>query len=646
MTVPSDSLAPLFAPIQVGALTIPSRIVVAAMERSYANTDGTVTRRMIAHYEAVTRGGPGLVTVESAYIDWVGANRRHQLGIQSDACIAGLRDLVTVIHRHGAKATIQLQHAGRNSRPVITGLTPVAPSAVLTPYGDISHALTVDEIAAVIEQYRAAARRAAEAGFDAIELHSAHGYLPQAFLSRVSNHRDDEYGGSLENRMRFGVDIAKALRDEVGDRVTLGCRVSALEYLPDGLEVEETSPYARALVAAGCEYVSVSAGTHASFKYVIPPMDVPSGWLLPTAARIRDGLGVPVIGASRITDPAVAAHAIAAGQVDMVAMGRAFLTDPEWPRKARAGQPDTIVSCIGCNQGCTGRIKDGRDVTCLVNPGAGRELEFEIVPAATPRRVAVIGGGPAGMEAARVAAERGHEVVLHEAGRELGGKARLAAVLPHRQGWQTYVEEAERRLRRSTVEVRLESFVGPDELMRLEADAIVIATGAEFTREHAGALVTDVVAVLESGDVPGSNAVVVGGTIEALGVAEWLLDRGLEVTLVAREAEVVEPLEQLGLLARLRGHPTFATLVERTVRSVSDRVVCIGWTGAIGPLLAETIVDVDAVVFADRRRPSDGLGWLAGASGLAAEIHTIGDGRRPGDALQAILDGATTGRAL
>ena len=337
--------------------------------------------------------------------------------------------LVDAVHAGGAKIGIELHHAGRNTSSAISGSPPVAPSPVPCPEagGEVPRALTYGEIDEIIGRYSLAAARAAAAGFDAVELHSAHGYLPLAFLSPLTNFRTDAYGGSFANRARFALEVISAIRSAVGVRVAVGCRFSAEEYLPGGLTLEETIAYARALEGAGVDYLSVTGGVYASFTRIIPPMDYAHGWLLPTAAAIKASVGVPVIGVSRIVDPQLADAAIAA-RVGVRRPGRALLTDPELPRKAQQGRVDEIVSCIGCNQGCEARISRQRDVTCLVNPAVGREPEFARTAAAPPRkRVVVVGGGPAGLEAARTCAERGHDVILYERSDRLGGMINFAA---------------------------------------------------------------------------------------------------------------------------------------------------------------------------------------------------------------------------
>jgi 2,4-dienoyl-CoA reductase-like NADH-dependent reductase (Old Yellow Enzyme family) len=630
----------LFAPVTVGRMVVPNRIVMAPMERNYGNRDGTVSERTKAHYERRAGGGVGWIDVESTFVHPAGRGRTHQLGLHDDACIPGFRELAEIAHRHGSLIGVELHHAGRNTCRAVSGHDVVAPSPVPCPEAgpDVPRELTKGEIDGLLDSYGRAAGRAAEAGLDAVELHSAHGYLPLAFLSPLTNQRSDEYGGPLENRMRFALRVIDAFKRNVPEHVTIGCRFSAEEFLPGGLALE----------AAGVDYLSVSAGVYASFERIIPPMSEPAGWLLPLASAIKAAVSIPVVGVSRFTDPRDADAAVRDGKADLIAFGRAFLTDPEWPRKAREGRLDDIVECIGCNQGCTARIAVQLDVTCLVAPETGREGELAAGPSAQRKRVVVVGGGPAGLEAARVAAERGHDVVLYEREDALGGQARLAGLLPHRQGWARFAEQAGGRLSRAGVRVLLGLEADAQELSSRGADVLVVATGARWVRpEVDGDLpVLDPVSLLGRGEAPAGGAVVAGDGVVALGVAEWLAVRGTDTALVVPDAEVVEPLEQPGLLRRLEATGRIRIHCERELRRVGRDSVTLGLTGAIGPLLEEQLPGISSIVVAGERRAEARLIWLARERGLAGEVIAIGDCDSPRSAYEAVLDGALAGRRL
>jgi 2,4-dienoyl-CoA reductase-like NADH-dependent reductase (Old Yellow Enzyme family)/thioredoxin reductase len=633
----------LAAPLTVGPMSVRNRIVMAPMERNYGNPDGSPSERTIAHYARVAAGGVGWIDVESTFVDPVGRGRTHQLGLHDDGSIPGFRRLAEAAHAHDVRIGVELHHAGRNTSPALAGTAPVAPSAVECPEAGsgIPHELTREEIAAIVGRYSAAAARAAEAGLDAVELHSAHGYLPLAFLSPLTNLRTDEYGGPLENRMRFALEAIAAIRAAVPERIAVGCRFSAEELLPGGLTLDDTTRYAAALERAGVDYLSVSAGVYASFKAIIPPMDTPAGWLMPTAAAIREAVGVPVVGVSRFTAPADAEAALERGDVDLVAFGRAFLTDPEWPAKALSGRGDEQVSCIGCNQGCVSRIAIQLDVTCLVNPSCGRELGLVSRPASGRRTVLVVGAGPGGMEAARVAAERGHRVVLVDRGPEVGGRLRAAARLPHRPGWEVFIREGVARLERAGVELRLGLEADPALVAELAPDAVVLATGGAAV-PSAGAV--DAAALLDTGAGEVRRAVVLGSGPAALNVAEWLAGQGAEAVVVSDRPELSED-GQPGLLERVLATGRVTVRLDRELRASAAGEVTIVRTGAIGPLFEERLEAVDAIVETEALAPVPPPEWLAAAV-PADRLHAVGDCRSPRSALEAIYEGALAGQAV
>jgi NADPH-dependent 2,4-dienoyl-CoA reductase/sulfur reductase-like enzyme len=406
--------------------------------------------------------------------------------------------------------------------------------------------------------------------------------------------------------------------------------------------------YSQALEAAGVQYLSISAGVYASWYNTIPGMDYEPGWLLSHAAAIKDAVSIPVIGVSRFTDPRDADRAIGEGKADLIAFGRQFLADPEFPRKAEEGRLDEIVSCIGVNSGCITRMAAQRDVTCVVNPSTGREREFEIEPAAVRKKVVVVGGGPAGMEAARVAAERGHDVSLFEREQELGGLARLAGRVPHRSGWAKLVTEGARRLERAGVDIHLGHEVTPDDLRSAGADAIIVATGSEFVRPlipGANGQILDAASLLGGTDAGADHVAVAGGGAIGLGVAEWLAERGKRVSVVVPTEEVEDPDGQTGLVDRLvKAGVDFR--LDRQVHGLRPGAVVVARSGAIGSLDEEELTGVGAVVLAGDRRPLSGLAWFAREEALAGEVYTIGDCDRPRNALEAIAEGATVGRTV
>jgi len=439
-----DGMSTLFEPIVLRGVDIPNRIVLPSMTTRLATAEGAITAELIRYYEARAEGGAGLITVEMCSPAAAGRHRKHELGILHDSFVPGLRELTSRIKAAGARAAIQIGHAGGHTREDVTGVPPVAPSALPHQVQEVDvrtvvpRALTVDEIREVVTAFAEAADRARRAGFDVVEIHGAHGYLIAQFLSPLDNRRTDEYGGSLRHRARIALEVLQACRKRVGD-FPLVFRFSADEYAPGGLTLDEACELAPWLVEAGADALHVTGGCYRSRPsgaLMIPPMGYPAATFLHLARAIKARVAVPVIAVGRLHDPAVVEQLLVEGQADMVALGRQLIADPEWPRKVRGGRLDEIRPCVACNT-CVDGMREGDRLHCLVNPLAARESEFELRPARRPRSVLVVGGGPAGMETARVLALRGHRVTLVNRERELGGQLRLAAKAPVFQNVET-----------------------------------------------------------------------------------------------------------------------------------------------------------------------------------------------------------------
>ncbi|HKP17350.1 MAG TPA: NADH:flavin oxidoreductase, partial [Gaiellaceae bacterium] len=389
----------LFAPGHMGALELPNRVVKAPQGLGYGNRDGTVSERTIRHYRRIAEGGAGLVIVAAAHVDpSIGKSFHGQLLLTDDEFVAGLARLARTIRDHGARAGLQLEHCGRQS---FLGIPPVkAPSPVPWPamyeaIGLVPEELTEAEIEATVGAFANGARRAVLAGFDLIELHGAHGYLITNFLSPHTNKRTDAYGGPLENRMRFLVQVVEAVRAQVPAGVPVTVRLDGTDYEPDGITIEETVEVCRVLERIGVDAFHVTGGDHHTMTFQVSPMLMPRALHVPAAGTVRRAVSVPVIASGSITLPALAEEILASGKADFVSLGRPLLADPDWPRKAREGRAAEIRPCIRCNDGCLDRtFMRYQASTCSVNPTCGFEEELEIVRAAEPRRVAVVGGGP------------------------------------------------------------------------------------------------------------------------------------------------------------------------------------------------------------------------------------------------------------
>ena len=408
--------------IRINTLLIKNRIVFPAMCTKYAAPDGGVTERMLRYYEERAKGGAGLVTIEATSVDPTGNSFSRGLSIANDARLPGLTDLARRVKRHGARISIQLQHGGRAALPQFSGHAVPLVSAIpgVTPY-DNSVILSEEEIARLVECWGKAAIRAREAGFDAVEIHGAHGYLISQFLSPYTNRRTDGYGGSLENRMRFALEVCRKVRESVGPDFPVTYRMSAVEGLPGGTTLEDSVALAKRLVADGIDALHVSVGLRETNFMVSPPACVEKGWNAPLSRAVRDGIeaAVPVIVAGRVADEQTAQGIIDRGDADMVAMGRALIADPFLPAKVAAGEAGDIIRCVGCNEGCVAGSARGTGVGCALNPLSGAEGKYDLDPVASPKKVAVIGGGLIGCETAEFLAAQGSDVTILELQPEL-----------------------------------------------------------------------------------------------------------------------------------------------------------------------------------------------------------------------------------
>jgi 2,4-dienoyl-CoA reductase-like NADH-dependent reductase (Old Yellow Enzyme family) len=367
----------LFSPIRMGTLELANRFVVPPIATNYAEADGSVSDRLVAYWEARARGGWGLLMVEATAVDPRGKAHPNEVGAWDDRFIPGLKRLADAAHRHRTKAAIQLHHAGRQTVSALAGAQPVAPSPIPCPVmQEMPRELSVEEIWALVGKFGDAARRAREAGFDAVEVHAAHGFLVAEFMSEYSNQRTDAFGGSLENRMRFPVEIVKAAKRAVGADYPVCFRFSGDEKVPRGLTAADAPTVGRLAQEAGADGLSVTVGVYESVNYLVAPISIRPGHLLPTAAQVKRAVSVPVIAVGRITEPTIAENALTTGMADLIAFGRQSLADPETPNKVRAGRLDDIVQCDACMKECLGRYLAGQDIACALNPACGHEAEM------------------------------------------------------------------------------------------------------------------------------------------------------------------------------------------------------------------------------------------------------------------------------
>jgi 2,4-dienoyl-CoA reductase-like NADH-dependent reductase (Old Yellow Enzyme family)/thioredoxin reductase len=632
----------LFRPLEFAGLSLPNRVAMCPMGTGLPDEEGFVTDETIAYYARRAAGGVGMISLEASLIAPESFVVGPELRLHDERFVPGLRRLSDAVHDHGVPVGIQMWHPGRQT---LKG-TPIAPSAIpLSPRTPVPHALTRAEIERLIGLYAAAAVNCRAAGMDFVEVHAAHCYLPCEFLSPLSNQRDDEYGGSLENRARFMLEIVRAVRGAAGEDFPLLFRISGDECAEGGFTIDDAVVVAGWLADAGVAAISVSAGNWYALHMTIPPMSMPHGCLLPYAAAIRRAVDVPVIAAGRLDDPALAERVVADGQADVVAVGRGLIADPDWPAKVRDGRLDDIRPCIACNA-CVELVAHGEEARCAVNPAVGRDSSFAITPAASPRRVMVIGSGPAGMEAARIARLRGHVVSIWERDPELGGKLDVASRAPSKHEVLRFRDYQARVLRELGVEISLGSEVGAAEVDREDPEIVILAAGAEPLIPPIPGI--DLPHVVDAQEIllgrvaiaDDERVAVIGGSATGCETAEFLCRSAGAVSVVEMLPRIGRGVEQImrrQMLAELREQGVSILTGATVTRIEPGRVIYEGEDGAPGEIAC------DRVALA--------IGWRPRGAALAAainrpQVHVIGDAERPADFVAAINAGADAGLAV
>jgi len=426
----------LFSPYRIKNCELKNRIVMPGLASFLLENDGSITDRTIEHYRLRAAGGPAMVIMEASAVSPEGIVSPHQARIYDERFLEGLSKIAQAMKSEGAIPAIQIHHGGRQTSARVINQKPVAPSPLPCPSirGDVEP-LTIDGIEELVKKFGDAAVRAVEAGFELIEMHGAHGYLINQFLSRFSNIREDKYGGDLAGRTRFAREIVQEIRNRIGKNYPLSFKISAQEFVKDGLTVDESIGILRILVDAGIDIVQVSAGNDATPEWICQPMFMDKACLADSAGIIKKALGITVMAVGRINDPLIADEIIEKGKADLVCIGRGLLADPEMPNKAKEGHLNDIMICIACNT-CMESIFRKGHVECLVNPALGREKEMAFYPTRNPKKVMVIGGGPGGLNVAWVAARRGHDVHLFEKQSTFGGQLLLGTVTDYKKALQ------------------------------------------------------------------------------------------------------------------------------------------------------------------------------------------------------------------
>ncbi len=645
----------LFSPIKIGQMTVKNRIMSPGHLTGYA-VNNMFTDRLIAYHVARARGGVGVIVTESTSVHptydlW----RPHGIHIYNhdDSIIPWFHKLADALHEYDTTVITQVSHGGAagKSAPMFPLLSSSAD--IYETKCEMARAMEIDEIKEIVQAFGQAAGRAKEGDLDGVEILNAYGNLIPQFMTPFSNRRTDEYGGSLENRLRFPLEIIDCVRENVGSDFVVGMRISGDELMDGGLTLEDMKEIAP-ILAAKLDYLNVSFSTHAELMsegIQIAPMAIPLGAFVYLAAGIKEVVDIPVIAVGRINDPVQAEKILAEGHADMVAMARALICDPELPNKAREGMLEDVRTCIACNQACAGHIDVATPVTCIQNPVTGKEAEWSTIESAkSKKKVVVVGGGPAGMEAAWAAARRGHQVVLYEKNEQLGGQVLIAAKAPFRTELGDVARNLSRQLEqeKEKVTVKLGVEATADMVMAEAADVVIVATGSTpFIPPIAGVESTNVVTdwdVLEEKVEVGEKVVVLDGEggQRSCSVAEFLADKGKQVEIITKQFQVgvhlITPDNSLVLQRLLQKKVGLRPLT--WVREIRE-----GEIVAYNTLTrAEEVIAADTVVLALGGQSDYGL--YRDLKGRVKELYAIGDCLGPRKLEPAIYEGFSIGISL
>ena len=634
----------VFSPITIKGKTMKNRLAVAPMVTNYCNEDGTCTEMFSAYHETKAKGGFGMIITEDFTVRPRGKGFKHLPGLWNDEQIPGFKEFTKRIHKHDTVLIAQIYHAGRQSSKMVLGEAPEAPSAIPCPFSpDMPEELSVEEIKKIITEFGDCARRAEDAGFDGIEVHGAHGYLISQFMSSYTNKRTDEYGGSLQNRIRFAVEIVKDIRSKVSKDFIVGYRISADEHVTGGRNIGDTLTIVPFLEEAGIDYIHVSAGVYRSFDDIIPSQYRGHSWNTDAAGEVKKITKLPVISVGRINDPRLAETIIASGKADIVAMGRQSLTDPETPNKAKEGRFDEIRNCIACHHGCVKNLLNNVPIQCILNPTLGRESKVALEKTEAPKNIMVIGSGPAGLEAAITAASRGHRVKVFEKNRWAGGQFRIGAVPPGKGEMINYINWQLNELKKLNVPVLMETEVTPELVKKEKPDVIFAATGAVPIIPNIPGI--DRANVVSAHDVlagnvnTGNTIVVVGGGCVGAETANQLGNYLKGVTIIEMldaiaGDEIVVP--RWDLLEDLEKNKV-RICTKTTIDEITDAGVKV--SGAVNE-----VIPCDTVVLAVGAKPVLGLADALKKEGY--DVRVIGDASKVGLGGEAIMEGFEIGRTV
>lgn len=637
----------IFEPFKIGTTEIKNRLIVSPMVTNYCAEDGTATEQFIAYHEARAKGGWGMIITENYAVDPSGRTFTTLPGLWNDDQIPSHKQLTDTVHKYGTKIIAEIVHGGRQTTSSVTGMDILAPSAIPCPdVQENPREMTTEEVDFMVTQFGDAALRAKKAGFDGVDVHGAHGYLIGQFMSHYSNKRTDKYGGSFMNRMRFPLDIVRNIRKKCGDDFIVDFKISAEELVPGGTNIEDTKAICMLLEEAGVSSFTASVGVFGSMFSQVPCSAINHGWIADYANEIKKVVSVPVFAVGRINEPNLAEAVLASGKADAIVMGRASLADPEMPNKAKEGRFEDIIHCIGCMQGCTGRIHYGLQAKCTLNPQTGCERERAISKAEQSKKVIVIGGGPGGAEAAIVAAHRGHSVELYESQSKLGGQYLTASIPPWKGEITSFLAWQKHEMEKLGVNIHLNTEFTAEMAKNANADAIIVATGSNPILPPIPGIDNSFVATcadMLNGKIQiGGNVAVIGGGMIGSESANHLVNHGKTVTIIEMQSEIAK--EEHGNFKYSLFREFRDKQVEIHVDTAVQKINEDGTIDVVTDGKAYTLGKFDNVFVAVGMRKNDAI--VESLKDCNAEIIVIGDAREARKAIEAIEEGYDAGLNL
>lgn len=631
----------LFSPCKIGTMEIKNRLAVSAMVCNYCTTEGLATERYNAYHEEKAKGGWGLIMTENYAVSPEGRGFTNMACMYNDIQMKSHAEVVKRVHKYGSKIVAQMVHAGRQTNHnANTGMQPVAPTPIPCPSNqEMPHELTVCEIKELVSKFGDAARRFYTIGFDGVEIHGGHGYLIAQFMSPYANKRVDEYGGVLYNRLRFAKEVIEDVRAKTSPDFPILFRISSAELMPGGRVIQDTVAIALMLEQWGVNAIDITAGTYGE-DTTVPSMAAAHAWNINSAEEVKKAVSIPVMAVGRIIDPILGESILRSNKADIIVMGRGSLADPHLPNKAKAGEYDKIRQCIGCLQGCIGRLPD-KPIACLVNPQLGFEGET-VLKAEKPKKVWVVGGGPAGMEAARAAAMKGHNVTLFEQNDRLGGSFTLAAYSPYKGEIASYVSWAKKELDDLAVDVKLNTAFTIDMAIQGKPDTVIITTGSTplvpKSIEIAGDRTVDAQKVLGGAFMcPGAKCAILGGGLIGLETAVHLGWLGRDVTIIELLDKIAADVEGgvLPSLLKLVDCYGVKAITGAKVIKVDDGTVTFEKQGK------KEHMTFDTVVLALGGKPENKI--ETELKGVVTEVISAGDAFKVRKAIDATREGFKAG---